>query len=208
MLFRSSDGWFKSVATYNALLLRDEFYARFSDYAYMLIYQLDAFVFRDTLLEWASRGYDYVGAPWLPNNRNFFQRTMGKVLRKLRKKTNWKENEFHVSHSHMSYQVGNGGLSLRRVEKMREVTTKYAKLISHLPLHRRSSQEDVFFSLYIRKRAGISVPDWKEALHFSFENDPRGSFIRLGERLPFGCHYWPKPKYWNSFWHRYIPCEM
>ena len=32
----------------------------------MLIYQLDAYVFKDELLNWANKGYDYIGAPWLP----------------------------------------------------------------------------------------------------------------------------------------------
>ena len=34
---------------YSKLLLTPEFYARFSDYQYILLYQLDAFVFSDRL---------------------------------------------------------------------------------------------------------------------------------------------------------------
>ena len=36
----------------------------------MLIHQLDAFVFEDKLMDWVKRGFDYIGAPWLPPKDN------------------------------------------------------------------------------------------------------------------------------------------
>lgn len=36
----------------------------------MLVYQLDAYAFKDELFFWASLGYDYIGAPWMPHQRN------------------------------------------------------------------------------------------------------------------------------------------
>jgi hypothetical protein len=41
--------YFKNTLCYNALLLSFFFYAHFAEYEYMLIYQLDAYVFRDEL---------------------------------------------------------------------------------------------------------------------------------------------------------------
>src|ERR1700759_4138843 len=41
------DSYFKDIAGYNRLMLAEEFYGRFLDYEYILIYQLDAFVFKD-----------------------------------------------------------------------------------------------------------------------------------------------------------------
>ncbi len=41
------------------------FYKTFTAYEYILIYQLDAFVFCDALKEWCAKGYDYIGAPSL-----------------------------------------------------------------------------------------------------------------------------------------------
>ncbi len=32
----------------------------------MLIYQLDAYVFKGEWLFWANQEYDYIGAPWIP----------------------------------------------------------------------------------------------------------------------------------------------
>lgn len=60
------DDCFSNLRAYNKLVLSEDFYQRFVDYQYMLIFQLDAYVFRDELLDWAKRGYDYIGAPWLP----------------------------------------------------------------------------------------------------------------------------------------------
>ena len=43
------DAYFKGISGYNRLMLASGFYERFLDSTYILIYQLDAFVFRDKL---------------------------------------------------------------------------------------------------------------------------------------------------------------
>lgn len=85
---------FRSVASYSQLLLTADFYRAFQDYEYILIYQLDCLVFSDALLDWCQAGWDYIGAPWLAN-------------------PDVPEEGFS--------RVGNGGLSLRRVEAFLEV---------------------------------------------------------------------------------------
>lgn len=82
--------WFVSRDSYNRLMLSPEFYRLFEAFEYILIYQLDCVLFRDDLLSWCARGYSYLGAPWLSRHR---------ISRKLYPKA-----------------VGNGGLSLRRVQ--------------------------------------------------------------------------------------------
>lgn len=47
-----SDGDFESVDSYSVLLLKPRFYDRFLDYEFMLIYQTDAYVFKDELEYW------------------------------------------------------------------------------------------------------------------------------------------------------------
>lgn len=56
------DQWFRSIDSYNALCLSADFYDAYAAYEYMLIYQLDAYAFRDELADWCARGYDYIGA--------------------------------------------------------------------------------------------------------------------------------------------------
>ena len=86
--------YFSDRFGYNRLLLREEFYRAFEGYEYILIYQLDCLVFADNLEEWCGKGWDYVGAPWLVDTED---PTRGFSL------------------------VGNGGLSLRRVQRALEV---------------------------------------------------------------------------------------
>lgn len=84
--------WMDSVSNYNTMMLTLDFYKRFQQYEYILIYQLDAFVFVDQLEKFCEYGYDYIGAPWLFGVKCLFE------------------------HSHQGvWYVGNGGLSLRKV---------------------------------------------------------------------------------------------
>lgn len=62
---RFDDAYFKSPKTYNKLLINPLFYERFIAYEFMLIHQLDAYVFKDELEKWCQKGYDYIGAPKL-----------------------------------------------------------------------------------------------------------------------------------------------
>jgi hypothetical protein len=43
----------------------------------------------------------------------------------------------------------------------------------------------------------LNLPDWKEALAFSIEQNPQTGYKILG-KLPFGCHAWER--YEPSFW--------
>ena len=124
-----SNSCFADLRAYNKLVLEEDFYQRFANYQYMLIFQLDAYVFRDELLEWARQGYDYIGAPWLPEQmegkmgkskcillKRFFYRLIGSP--KLRR---WK---------YFTYEVGNGGFSLRNISKMIAITREYKSKIA------------------------------------------------------------------------------
>ncbi len=57
--------WFGSFDRYNRTSVKREFYERFLDYEYMMIYHLDAYVFSDQMEYFCGLGYDYYGAPWL-----------------------------------------------------------------------------------------------------------------------------------------------
>ena len=93
---RINNDYFKSVSSYCKLVSSPSFYEQFADYEYMLIYQLDAWVFNDELNLWCNKGYDYIGAP-------IFIRWF--VERKR--------------------QVGNGGFSLRKIESIIKYLKKH-----------------------------------------------------------------------------------
>ncbi|KRM05996.1 hypothetical protein FC89_GL000860 [Liquorilactobacillus ghanensis DSM 18630] len=62
-VFRYPNYFFKNRRTYSQLLLSTAFYESFKEYEYLLICQLDVFVFSNRLNEFCNLNYDYIGAP-------------------------------------------------------------------------------------------------------------------------------------------------
>jgi len=158
---RFDDKWFTGMRAYSELMLQKEFYQAFTDYEYLLLYQLDAFVFSDQLLEFCNQGYDYIGAPWI-HGIAFYQ---GSGV----------ENILHY--------VGNGGFSLRRIPAF----LRWLKA-ADLSGHSKVVNEDVLIAAY--GPPVLKIPPAQEALRFAFDLDPRSSFERNNGSLPFGCHAW------------------
>lgn len=77
------ENYFKSIDGYNKLMLSPSFYKAFSNYEYILIYQLDAWVFKDELQHWCNQKYDYIGAPIYQNNKLIGIGNGGFSLRKV-----------------------------------------------------------------------------------------------------------------------------
>lgn len=93
-VLRCNDSFFRSQKTYSDMCECWQFYDAFNDYQYMLIYQLDAWVFENRLKEFMDMGYDYLGALHLPG----VHCVLG--------------------------ECGNGGFSLRRISRFIEVCKK------------------------------------------------------------------------------------
>ncbi|HEV7351231.1 DUF5672 family protein [Telluribacter sp.] len=189
--FRSfEDQFFSSIVGYNELLVSLTFYKAFTDFEYILIYQLDAYVFRDELPHWCAKGYDNIGAPSLePDELSQLpaeaQETYATVLTE-------------------SHPVLNGGLSLRRIPAIIRYLRIYNAFYTRWP-----GNEDKLFSLDARRLAPmkffIKLPSWQEALAFSFEKSPAASYALNNRQLPFGCHAWER--YDPEFWKPFIPVE-
>ncbi len=169
---------FQGIAEYSKLLLNPKFYERFSSYDYLLIYQLDAFVFRDALPYFCSLGYDYYGAPW--------------------RLTNW-------CHRLAENAVGNGGLSLRHVRHTIEMLRSYREIIERDWLPKMFPVgEDIFFGWAGAQRdSGYQTCPLEVAEKFAFECDVRHAFRTLTkETLPFGIHKWYQEDF--QVWRPYI----
>lgn len=190
------DDNFLSVDTYNEMMLSPEFYFQFKSYDFMLVYQLDAFVFRDELDYWVRQDYDYIGAPWLPSD-NLYQRTIGELIIRLRKLLPFKHNQ--ISHANKYFEVGNGGFSLRKISKMIEILERHRALLSKLPKGSRARQEDIVISIVLRKKCHLKIPKWETAARFSFCDNPHRCFRVTKGTLPFGCHAWDTSN-WENFW--------
>lgn len=187
---RFEDRYFTDISGYSSLLLSSHFYNRFTNYDFMLIHQLDVFIFKDSLLEWCAKSYSYIGAPWVEGSW-------------------WKEKEirqglpFWTRSRLFSFlpcfntQVGNGGLSLRKIKHMHLA-------LAVLKRTRRAwggRNEDSFFSIAVPECwwwSKYNTPKANEALGFSIEEQPKLGLSKLQNDLPFGCHGWDKhePETW------------
>lgn len=189
--------YFTSIQGYNKLMLSKDFYHRFLRYDYMLIYQLDCYVFEDKLNYWCSLNYDYIGAPWLYEEYFSFS-----FIKRLRIYVN---NVFNISHSfkklsrnNLYLNVGNGGFSLRRVSVF------YQHLLTnnlYTQFYGNDGEslynEDVYWSLFAN---GIKKPKYKTAVGFALDPGAGRGLVMNGNKLPFGCHAWHRNlEFWSPF---------
>ena len=187
------DAFFRDIAGYNRLMMSADFYRRFSDTDYLLICQLDAYVFRDELADWCSGGYDYIGAPWpVP------------LLFRLPLLKQWRKRFHSRWRTEKDFKVGNGGFSLRKISKFRYITHKYKDRFSALTSDTAPFYPEDTLLLYELQGTSdaLKKPSFDTALHFAFEENPKWAYKRIGNRLPFGCHAWYHPAYarfWKSF---------
>jgi len=199
------DAFFKDIPGYNRLLKYPGFYKKFLQYDFMLIYQLDAFVFRDELMQWSSLGYDTIGAPLF-------------------------EGDFNATANSPIIGQGNGGFCLRNIKSCYQVASSWRKLkfikeytdsnrsifrniyryIKHQLVYIYSGypfqpilNEDKFWAQEIPKVfPDFKVPDPQLAVGFSFEMNPEVLFKMNHQQLPFGCHAWER--YDLDFWKPFI----
>lgn len=166
--------YFSSTKGYSKLLLSRSFYKHFLAYTSILIYQLDAWVFRNELSSWCALDYDYIGAPWL----------------EAPPITSGKKPIVNLSNL-LKNRVGNGGFSLRKVKSHLRWANWVSFIFKFIP-----KNEDILWSLFVP----FKKPSCLEALAFAFEMDPEKSFELNGNQLPFGCHAQEKydPKFWNK----------
>ena len=177
-----ADDYFQSTTGYSALMLSEELYGRFTAYEYVLIYQLDAFVFSDRLVEFCQMGYDYIGAP----------------VRRL-------TPLWHA----IEARVGNGGFSLRRVAACLAMLPVWQKMQAddHPWSVELLDCEDAFWG-YCGKNSQLDfkVPIIPLALEFAVQENIQHAYKRMldGWR-PFGAHGWNKQD--ASFWERIMVRE-
>ncbi len=190
------DDFFRSIRDYSRLMLSSEVYERFIDEDYLLVHQSDAYIFTDNICDWISKGYDYVGAPWIPAAHRFYlEPDRHKFMLFIDVHT---PGFLHHKNRHL---VGNGGLSLRRTAKMIEITRRYKTQIA--TLLRRGEPEDLILGGLLSKLTGckINTPGYHEALEFAFEMHIPTLLKITDNVLPMGCHAWdrkPYAKQWSK----------
>ncbi len=176
---------FASIPGYNRLLLDPAFYQRFAALSHVLILQTDAVVLRDELDAWCASPYDYVGAPWPDGNELLvnlgrFQGAYGKRIK---------------------VHVGNGGLSLRRVDKCIALLREFPEATS--VFCQTGSSEDLFFAFMGALSRDFVLPGEIAASRFALELRPSYYLHVNGGAVPMGGHAWWK--YEPAFWKALLP---
>ena len=220
---RFPNEFFKNTITYSALLLSREFYEAFSSYDFILIYQLDALVFSDQLIDWCARSWDYIGAPWIKcedadfidvptvGNGGFSLRKVKSFLRVIESAGFGAELERYQPALRGEIEVTRPPAPHLTIQ--RRIIGRVSRLLGppqaaqaqdrleRSPLY--GINEDYFWSF----KATKYWPDFKiapveDALRFSFEVEPRRCYALNHRRLPFGCHGWNR--YDRKFWEPHL----
>lgn len=189
--FKSFDPeYFKSTATYSQLCISYDFYKAFDEYEYMLIYQLDCYLFKDEIKQWCDKGFDYIGGPIISTECGWDT---------VKKAKNGKE-KWHPL-------VGNGGLSLRKIETFLEITDPEGELRKTYDLTDEKLKsvifEDKYFCNDLYNIYELEIPDWKTALSFAIDMsvDIVYNVFKLDPH-PMGAHSIDKNIRW---WKKVIP---
>jgi hypothetical protein len=189
-VIRFAPSYFIGLKGYNRLLLSMDFYKEFIPFRYILICQLDTFVFSDQLNYWCEKNYDYIGAPWLHDSKRIFLNIAAKIsvfdaLRLLIR------NKYRNA-------VGNGGFSLRKVSACMDILSKAQEYAS-----KWTANEDYFWGFCSNLTGNtFNIPNFIEASSFCIELQPHLCMNLNNGKLPFGLHAWEKHNL--NFWKPYI----
>ena len=167
------DKYFESNKSYSQLCLSYDFYKRFDDYEYMLIYQTDCWIFRNEIKKFCDMGYVYIAGPiYSPRSRcPGFKTSMRLVVR-------------------------NGGSSLRKISTMLKLTEQNGYLYNKYKDEWNSvDYEDMFICDVLAHDIYINIPDYRIAEQFSIDTLPR----HMNKLNPMAAHrVFALYQYWNK----------
>lgn len=178
--------YFTSTTQYSELLRTADFYNRFNNYTYMLIYQTDCYVlypndFENEFREWCNKDFDYIGAPIITNANHW-----GDVP-----------------------CVGNGGCSLRKISKFISICENaelYNKLMNSQLKDLYIQYEDLYFCRGVSNEIYMDMAHFSEAAKFAWDMNP-DLLYRGGHIWPLFVHAWDKNlpfwrEHFNAFSYR------
>jgi hypothetical protein len=211
---------FGSAANHNRMLYRTDFWEKFADYEYVLMYHLDALVFSDQLLDWCDKGLDYIGspflicndAPWVRvercGNGGFALYRVPSVLKVLWNRYLAEPSKYYEDHCWRLIEFQSRMLKPVRAAAPSWIKNRAAtglrdqlRKMDHIEVNERGN--DLFWSDKAKNYLpGFKVGTLEQGLAFSFEMEPRHCLERTGGKLPFGCHAFAR--YDRAFWEPYL----
>lgn len=200
------DSYFAGREGYNRLMLSTDLYRRFLDSRYIFIHQSDVYVFRDELEQWCQRGYDYIGAPWLPAEGDVSGWNLPRrAIYMLRQLMGKRKSSCHPIN--LKYRVGNGGCSLRHTRHLHDASVKLADALARAAADSSTSEnfEDVVWSVRVNELSPgtLWIAPYQEAALFSIESHPSMAMRITGGQLPMATHAFARRRN-RTFWKQYI----
>ncbi len=190
------DAFFLSLEGYSRLMLSPQFYETFSHYSYILMYQLDAFVFNDKLLFWCDKNFDYIGAPlrdtegqWIGvGNGGFSLRKTSSFLKVLYSTA---KEDPNIYWSYICNTIAN---PWKRALRYHRKIARHIGIASDLGwflrrYSRKGYYEDLFWGFHATRYCPFfRVAPIEEAIRFSVEAGLEDAHGYYKEEPPFGCH--------------------
>ncbi|MCW5913703.1 MAG: hypothetical protein KIT66_03765 [Chitinophagaceae bacterium] len=204
--------WMSDIRQYNKLKISKYFYSLFKDYEYLLTYELDAWVFRDELIYWCDKGYDYIGAPWFEkyglacSEKHLIGGNSGFSLRKIYKSIDILKRVGIITRIRRIWFDSKlqGLFPLFNIPIFLKVfNVKSTKYFNEIIFNWSEENEDYYWSYFIQLTfTDFVVAPYNDAFKFSFETNSLFLYFENENKLPFGCHAWEK--YEPEFWKKYI----
>jgi len=194
---------FKSVATYSKLLLSIKFYEQFEAYKYILVFQLDALVFKDSLNYWVAKHLDYIGAPIFQGKNSSLKisgvqnggislRRVQSCLKVLNSPLVFLEKK---QYDQLTPFYGRKNIVLlKSVNFFYKITNKFLKIKPvSVFLYFFRSNEDFFWSIFAKYfYKSFKTASVRDSLSFAFEKYPERCYQLNENKWPFGAHAWTK----------------
>ncbi len=174
--------YFVSEKAYSDLLRNYvDFWQKFSDYEYMLIFQLDGYCINCTLSDWTSKGYDFIGAPIISENANWMNVPA----------------------------IGNGGVSLRKVKTFLDITNPDGECLKTIKddidkFNKARSNiydfyEDLYFCELVNKYWDLDIARQDDAFDFAWDMNVDVVYEIRKHKLPCFLHAWTKNiRFWQN----------
>jgi len=217
--------YFENLSGYNRLMLSVGFYKAFDNYQYMLVYQTDCYVFRDELMDWADKGYDYIGGVWFDDyhgspqlgadiwhagNGGFSLRKINTISKTLSSTSYPFKSLKQLSLENKTNLAENKKIYLKRIIKTLFDFISRTNSLKYYVSNTKENEDVLFMELSLKYKK-LTVPTVSESIGFAWDRLPLFLYNKLGH-LPFGCHAWYREDHCyegnKEFWMQYIATEQ
>lgn len=203
------DSNLSSSAKYNRYLISHQYYDLFNDYEFVLVYQLDTWIFSLDLEPFVDLGFDIIGAPIFSEDRHLGTRLIngcngGVSLRKVKSFQEILRRPFIFRLNELYAELGFGDISKHPFR------TFFKRVVSGLIFFYKPGvfwpkhiNEDLYWSVVVpRKNIQFRVAPMQYCIKFCFDQFPRTLYVKNNNELPLFVH--ALEKYDFEFWEDFL----